>query len=58
MQKQKNIPANEIQIQKEMKLAVDAIIPYNKFLNNFSYTKQFIYYDFSIFNILGYTPIT
>ena len=56
MQKQKNIPANEIQIYKEMKLAVDAIIPYNKFLNN--YTKQFIYYDFSIFNILGYTPIT
>ena len=36
MQKQKNIPANEIQIYKEMKLAADAIIPYNKFLNNFS----------------------
>ena len=56
MQKQKNIPTNEIQIYKEMKLAVNAIIPYKKFLKNC--TKQFIYYDFSIFNILGYTPIT
>ena len=57
MQKQKIIPAHEIQIYKEMKLAVDSIIPY-EFLKFSDMTKYEQNISLHFFNILGYTPIT